>query len=249
MTRHLALLAARDVRVLSAVVAAGLISAASIASASADDAAPAVDPSAIKLSGLIDTGVYANTNAGSVNAGQLFTDKHDQWVLNQAMLTAQRDLDPKAEGYDWGFKAQGFYGTDARYTHFIGVFDHNTSDRMQADITEANLLGHAPWLTEGGIDVKVGAYSSPLGYEVIQASNNPLYSHSYIYNYALPLKHTGVLTTTHVNSMLDVYLGADSGINTTYTQRGQTNGHMSVIAHVPDAIDLRMQPAGRFRQG
>ena len=172
----------RKAMLCSTVAAAVLCATAAFAPAHADDAAPAADPSALKFSGLIDTGVYANTNSGSVNAGQLFTDKHDEWVLNQAMLTAEKDLDPKAPGYDWGFKAQGFYGTDARVTHFIGMFDHNTNDRMQFDITEANLVGHAPWLTEGGIDVKAGAYSTPIGYEVIQASSNPLYSHSYTFN-------------------------------------------------------------------
>ena len=220
----------RKAMLCSTVAAAVLCATAAFAPAHADDAAPAADPSALKFSGLIDTGVYANTNSGSVNPGHLFTDKHDKVVLNQAMLTAEKDLDPKATGYDWGFKAQGFYGTDARYTHFIGLFDHNTNDRMQFDITEANLLAHTPWLTQGGIDIKVGAYSTPIGYEVIQASSNPLYSHSYIFNYGLPLKHTGALTTTHVNDMLDVWLGVDSGINTTYTQRGQTNGRVSGIA-------------------
>ena len=205
-----------------------VLCSAAFTPALAEDAAAPVSP--YKYSALIDGGFYGNTNSGSVNAGQLFTDKHDQVVLNQFLLTGQRDLDPKAEGFDWGFKAQGMYGADARYTHFIGMFDHNMTDRNQFDITEANLLAHLPVLTEGGIDAKVGAYSTPMGYEVIQANSNPLYSHSYIFNYALPLKHTGALTVTHVNPIVDVYLGADSGLNTTYTQRGNPNGHMSGMA-------------------
>jgi opacity protein-like surface antigen len=210
---------------LQGSVALAVLCVAAMAPAHAEDAAAPVSP--YKFSALVDAGIYGNTNAGSVNAGQLFTDKHDQLVLNQFLMTAQRDLDPKAEGFDWGFKVQAMYGTDARYTHFLGMFDHNTTDRNQVDITEANLLGHLPVLTEGGVDVKLGAYSTPMGYEVIQANSNPLYSHSYIFNYGLPLKHTGVLTNTHLNPTWDIYLGVDSGVNTTYGQRGDNNGRMA----------------------
>lgn len=203
--------------------------AAPAADAAAAPAAPATDPSAIKFGALIETGATINSNSPTtgVNFGHLFTDKTDQVLLNQAMLTLNRDLDPKAEGYDWGFKLQGFYGSDARYTHFIGLLDHMSNDRNQFDIVEANLLGHAPVLTDGGVDVKVGAYSTPIGYEVIQSNTNPLYSHSYIFNFGIPLKHTGVLTTTHVNETLDLIAGLDTGINTTLDQRGTLNGHFA----------------------
>ena len=197
----------------------------------ADDAAPApaVDPSAIKFGALIETGANMNPASPSTgsNFGQLLTDKANQVVLNQAVLTLNRDLDPKAEGYDWGFKLQGFYGADARYTHFIGIFDHSTTDRDQFDLVEANVLGHLPLATEGGIDVKAGSYSTPIGYEVIQSSLNPLYSHSYIFNFGIPLKHTGVVTTTHVNDVLDIWLGVDTGLQTTLSERGTVNGHFA----------------------
>lgn len=186
----------------------------------------------VKLSALVEAGITATNNdpASNVNFGHLLTDKHDQMVLNQAMLTAQKDLDPKVAGYDWGFKLQGFYGADARYTHAIGLLDHTTDDRNQFDITEANLLAHLPAVTTDGVDVKAGLYSTPLGSEVIQASGNYLYSHSYIFNFGLPYKHTGILTTTHAGPMLDVYLGLDTGTNTTFGARGDNNGALAGIA-------------------
>jgi len=54
------------------------------------------------------------------------------------------------------------------------------------------------------------------GAEVINAPDNALYTHSYIFNFGIPFKHTGILTTTHVNPMLDIYLGVDTGVNTTF---------------------------------
>ena len=96
-------------------------------------------------------------------------------------------------------------------------------------MVEANVLAHLPWLTEGGIDLKVGQYPTPLGYETIDPSTNPFYSHSYIFQFGLPFKHTGALTVTHVNDMLDVYAGIDTGTNTTFGPLGDNNGAIGGI--------------------
>jgi hypothetical protein len=176
---------------------------------------PATWWDAVKFSGYLDAGITLNPRQGddSNNFGQLFTDKANKPLLNQLGLTVEKALDPKA-GFDWGFKFQGFYGSDARYTHFLGELDRVTHNTNQLDIVEANVTAHLPYLTEGGIDLKVGQYPTPLGYEVIDPKGNVLYSHSYIFQFGLPFKHTGGLATVHVSDLLDVYGGVDSGTNT-----------------------------------
>jgi Putative beta-barrel porin-2, OmpL-like. bbp2 len=182
---------------------------------------PASQPSSwwdtFSISGHIEGGLTFNTypQNNGLNFGQLFTDKTNTPLLNQALVTVQRPIDPKATGYDFGFKFQAMYGSDARYTHFLGQFDEWINDTSQLDIVEANLQVHLPWLTKGGIDLKIGEYVTLEGIEVISAPDNPLYSHSYIFNFGTPLKHTGVMTTTHVNDWLDIYAGFDTGVNTT----------------------------------
>jgi hypothetical protein len=165
-----------------------------------------------------------------LNFGQLFTDHANQAQLNQLLLTANKPLDPKNSDYQWGFKLQGMYGSDARYTQFLGELNNVApGDRYQLDVVEANVLAHLPWLTPGGIDLKVGQYSTPLGYETIDPSSNPFYSHSYIFQFGLPFKHTGALTTTHVSPLLDVYVGVDTGTNTTFGPLGDENGAVGGI--------------------
>ena len=173
--------------------------------------------SSIKFSGQVDAGIVGNTSDpnNGVNFGQLFTDKANRPILNQLLLTMERDIDPKATDYDYGFKLQGLYGSDARIVHSLGLFDHLIHDRNQLDIVEANVTVHTPWAFEGGIDFKGGVYPTPLGFEVIDPKTNPFYSHSYIFNYGLPYKHFGVLSTAHVTDMVDIYLGLDTGTNTT----------------------------------
>jgi hypothetical protein len=78
-------------------------------------------------------------------------------------------------------------------------------------------------LTEGGIDLKAGMYSTPMGLETIDPATNPFYSHSYIFNFGLPLKHTGLYTVTHLTDVVDLHLGVDTGINTTFGSRAGDN--------------------------
>jgi opacity protein-like surface antigen len=209
------------------IVSAAMVLAAVSAANAADvpvpvykKARPVVMPSwwdTLTITGLVEVGGSVNSNdPARGNFGQLFTDKSNSAFLNQASLTVQRPLDPKATGYDFGFKFQGMYGSDARYTHFLGEFDQSISDRNQFDVVEAHALFHLPWLTSAGVDVKAGQYVTLEGAEVINAPDNALYTHSYIFNFGIPFKHTGILTTTHVNPELDIYAGVDTGVNTTF---------------------------------
>jgi hypothetical protein len=172
----------------------------------------------LTITGQIEVGLTANgaNPTDGINFGHLFTDRANTLLLNQTVLTVQRALDPKATGYDFGFKFQAMYGSDARYTHFLGEFDESISSRNQFDIVEAHALFHLPWLTSGGVDLKIGQYVTLEGAEVIDSTGNSLYSHSYIFNFGIPFKHTGFMTTTHVNSVLDIYAGLDTGVNTTF---------------------------------
>ncbi len=209
--------------------------------AAADAPPPGYWINGIHLSAQIEGGVTGNFAGPKQNFGQLFTDKPNTVLLNQVLLTATKPLDPKATGFDWGFKLQGLYGSDARYTHFLGELDRTMqNDRNQLDLVEANVLIHLPVLFEGGIDIKAGQYSTPLGFETIDPSTNPFYSHSYIFNFGVPFKHTGILTTSHVSSLLDVYLGIDTGVNTSFGTHGSDPGDNNGSAAFLGGINLTM---------
>ncbi len=172
--------------------------------------------STVKLGFQGEAGIIGNTLSpdNNRNFGMLFTDSANRPVLNQLLATVSRDIDPKATTVDVGFKLQVMYGSDSRITHTLGVFDQLIHDRDQLDIVEADISIHLPYLFAGGIDLKAGIYPTPLGVEVIDPKGNPFYTHSYIFNYGLPFKHTGVLATAHVNDTVDIYGGIDSGVNT-----------------------------------
>jgi len=186
----------------------------------------------IHVSAQLDAGVIFNPfrPQTGLNFGQLFTDHANQLQLNQLLLTANKPLDPKDPDFQWGFKFQLMYGSDARYTQYLGELNRvSPTERYQLDVVEANVLFHLPIITSGGTDLKLGQYPSPLGYETIDPSTNPFYSHSYIFQFGLPFKHTGGLAVAHLGNMLDVYAGIDTGTNTTFGPLGENNGAIGGI--------------------
>ena len=196
-------------------IAALALPLASVA-ARAQDAAPAKWSDTIKLGVQLEAGIMGNPSGprDNLNYGHSFTDRANEPVLNQGLLSIARPLDPKAADYDLGFKVQGMYGADARFTHFAHFLDKVTRSRYQIDLVEASVSVHTPWLTEAGIDFQGGLFPTPLGYETIDASTNPFYSHSYIFNFGLPFKHNGVIATIHASPMLDIYTGITAGNQT-----------------------------------
>lgn len=188
----------------------------------------------IKLSGQINGGFMWNPSNPStgLNFGHSFTDKANGFTLNQVLLTAEKAIDKEQVAWQWGFKVQGMYGSDARFTQYLGLLNNVLPNaRNQFDIVEANVQARIP-IFSGGMDLKAGMYSTPIGYETIDPSTNLFYSHSYIFQFGLPFKHTGLLTVSHVSPLLDIYAGVDTGTNTTWGPLGETNSALGGIAGV-----------------
>jgi hypothetical protein len=181
----------------------------------------------VTIDGYIEGGIALNFNQpfNKLSWGHLYTDRANWPTFNGAVLTVQRPIDPKAEGYDFGFKFQGMIGEDMRYNHYIGILDYAIGSRTQIGPIEANVTAHLPWvspISEGGVDLKIGMFPTYNGAELIYAKDNLFYSHSYIFNYG-PFIHTGVMATTHVKPWLDVYTGVTSGVNTSLGWPGDNN--------------------------
>lgn len=181
-------------------------------------------PPVFSITGYVEGGITGNLTGSTAgtNWGRLFDDRANQFLLNQASILFTKPLDPNAEGLDFGFTFQPMYGSDARYTHLIGLFDRSSDDRNQLTFIEADLLMHLPTIG-GGSDVKLGIFPSSLSAETTVPTTNPFYSHSYIFNFGVTVAHTGIFTATHLTPLVDLYLGVDSGNQTTLFRNGDNN--------------------------
>ncbi|QAY94538.1 porin [Methylovirgula ligni] len=198
-------------------VTGGVAAAADLPTSKAPPAPPPSWWSTLTVTGEVDAGITGNPDSpeSGLNGAALFTDKANEPTLNATILTISRPTDPNATGYDVGFTLQGTYGSDARFTHYLGEGEYWLDSREQFDVLQANVQVHTPWLTSAGIDWKLGEWSTLEGAEVIDPAGNLFYSHSYIFNYPEPFKDFGVLAITHVNPTLDIYTGVTSGQQTT----------------------------------
>jgi hypothetical protein len=190
----------------------------------------------LTIDGYVEGGITVNPDQpfNHINFGQLYTDRANRPTFNGLLVTAQRPLDPKADDYDFGFKLQLQLGQDMRYNHYYGLLDYAIHSGTQFGPTEAHVLAHLPWVTplsEGGVDLKIGNFTTYNGAELLSSVDAPLYSHSYIFNYG-PFIHTGVMAATHVRSWLDIYTGVTTGVNTSIGWPGDNNNAASLYGGV-----------------
>src|ERR1700761_9297832 len=124
-----------SLRFLTGAAAVALTAALAVSPARAQQAAPAPADAApaapahpvwngITFSGHIDGGTNINPDSpdNNVNFGQLFQDRSNSFRMNQANLAAEQDIDSSQSTFNWGWRVEGMYGTDARFTHTIGLF-------------------------------------------------------------------------------------------------------------------------------
>jgi len=168
-----------------------------------------------KLYGWIEAGLTGNPDppVDNHNFGHLFTDRANEPLLNQMVITGERALDPNATGFDWGFKVQFMYGSDARYIHSLGLLDDTTDERVQPDFPEVYASAHIPIPSTGGLDLKLGKFVTLEGAETIDPRTNVFYSHTYIFNFGIPFNNSGFQSVLHVNKYLDLYGGINRGVN------------------------------------
>ncbi len=103
----------------------------------------------------------------------------------------------EGKDFDFGGKVEFMFGGDTRYTHAAGLLQNTTSDqgtadpaRHSLDLLESTARLRLP--VGNGLVVKFGRFVTPLSAEVIDATGNAFYSHSFLFNYASPFTHVGV---------------------------------------------------------
>lgn len=145
------------------------------------------------------------------NAGRVFDVYDNQLILNQLSLQANRDV--VRNRFDVGGKVELIYGRDARFIHANGLLDYHNDDSNpppnQWDLTQAYLKLGVP--VGHGIEIWAGKMVTHMGYEVIDPTANALFSRSYLFGYAIPFTHTGVMAYYTLNDHWSVMLGFSRG--------------------------------------
>jgi len=140
-------------------------------------------------------------------AGRVFDTEAEGFRLHQACFALERT---PADGccFDVGGKVAVMWGTDAALIHARGLFDDQTSEE-HFDLVEAHALLRLPLAR--GLTLKMGKFTTPMGFEVIEAPNDLLVSRSFLFGYAIPYTHTGVLATVQASPRISLSYGVVLG--------------------------------------
>lgn len=153
-----------------------------------------IAPLGIKLGGWVDQSFTANADSPTnrFNGPVTFTDRANEYLLNQVYLYAERSTNTEDYLFDVGGRFDLLYGTDARFTLAEGLDDNIVSD----DASRFYKMSLPQLYAEVAVDrlaVQMGRFYTILGYESVMAPQNFFVSHSYSMQYAEPLTHTGLL--------------------------------------------------------
>lgn len=199
-----------------ALAAGGVVSLGSIVQAEEAPHQVLTALSQTTLSGYVDTSAIWKIGTGNTLPGRAYDgpSKMDGFNLNVVKLGLDKPIDEA----QWaaGYKVDLLFGPDA--VTYQGAFGSGGSIGSFGDdfgIQNAYVVLRAP--IGNGLDIKIGAFESPLGYESFDAGKNPNYSRSYGYVLG-PKQHTGVLASYQLVDALSIY----GGVANTHT--GAING-------------------------
>jgi len=172
----------------------------------------------ISISGFLDASyTWSSNHPGFGNDDDIslrvFDQDHNEVVFNDFNLTLEK---PEK---DWGvgFKLVGDFGRTAellREATFYGVNKlkgAGNGGEPSAEVREAFITSTIP--VGAGLQVKGGKFVTLMGTEIIPApgSPNPNISRSYLFGFAIPFTHTGVLFTYPLTSTFSIMAGPVTG--------------------------------------
>ncbi|MCF8006687.1 MAG: porin [Methylovulum sp.] len=166
------------------------------------------------------------------NGPVTFGDRSGEPQLNQLNAYIQRAVTTEGSAWDFGARFDVMFGTDAAFTQAYGAYSgsnpgwdldllrdctgYNTcsgNNRFYGlAIPQAYLEMYAP--VGNGLNLKVGHFYTPIGYETVPAPDNFFYSHSYTMQFGEPFTHTGLMANYTVDKNWAVMGGVISGSET-----------------------------------
>ncbi|MGE5892643.1 MAG: porin [bacterium] len=149
------------------------------------------------------------------NEFRVFDHKANSFTLDLAQLVFTKTPPVNSVGYKVKLSA----GETAKFIHSRGLGDATDS----FDVTEAYISYVAP--VGNGLRFDFGKWVTYHGAEVIEAKDNPNYSRSFLFNYAIPFTHTGLKVGYAFSDMLNAGIHIVNGWdNSDDNNKGKTLG-------------------------
>ena len=162
---------------------------------------------------------WSSAGTGLLNVEPRANRFGNAFLVDQVAFVLERRLNEEA--WSWGFRSEFYMGADAALLHPVNGFGPSDNQRFSTDFRQAYFSFHAPVLTKGGIDLKLGRQYVPLGYETTMAPYRPLYSLAYAWSYSQNGATTGAIATIHASPKVDLIGGVTLCVNSLFEFRGR----------------------------
>lgn len=142
------------------------------------------------------------------NELRVFDHASNSFSLDLAQIVCSRDAPVGGVGY----RVKLSTGRTAQFIHSLGLGIEEGQDPSNTepfDLTEAFIEYVAP--LGNGVAFRVGKFVTYHGAEVIEAKDNMNYSRSLLFDYAVPLTHTGIMVGYRFSGLLTAQLYAVNG--------------------------------------
>jgi putative OmpL-like beta-barrel porin-2 len=164
----------------------------------------------IEIGGWIATSYVWNPQspADRFNGPVTWTDRANEVNVNEAWTYISKPTDTGGDGYDWGYRADAFWGSSARLDTSSGLENKINANHPFYGVAIPNLYAEGAY---NDMKVKAGHFISPVGYMTVGTYNNFFNTIPYTYQYGEPFTHTGVLPTYTATDNLVLGYGVIKG--------------------------------------
>ncbi len=182
------------------LLSVALLQGTSVNAAGAESLSEEIKRYGFKFGGWANAGITYNSTdpENNFNGPVTFNDRSGEFQLNQLYGYLQRAAATEGSAWDWGMRFDTLFGTDAVFTQAyggnVGNWDYGLlgGDRFyNIAVPQAYAEIYAPF--GNGLNIKIGRFYTPIGYETVPAPDNFFYSHAYTMQFGEPFTHTGFL--------------------------------------------------------
>ncbi len=177
---------------------------------------PCLKANNINVAGWLAQSYTWNTDSppDRFNGPVTWTDRSNDYELNQFYLFAEKTTDTQGCGTDFGWRADMMAGTDYRFNTESGLETRGQFTSPKISTQRFYGIAFTQFFAEVAINdwkIKVGHWYAPVGYEVVPTTGNFFPNLPYTFQYGEPFTMTGVIGTKKVNDKVSFSAGIQHG--------------------------------------